>query len=348
MMRRVLCVLFMTVVLATSALAGSASAAPDTTALWQNYKQHFISGDGRIIDWQNKHMSHSEGQGYTLFLAVTLDDPETFARVLKWSDDNLGRCLRAWAWGHSQDGWRVLDRNNATDGDIFHAWALLLAGKKWNNPAYTRTGMEILHAIRLELVDEHGYLLPARWGFQTPVETRLNLSYYVFPALRAFAEADPEHAPLWTDVYNKGLALLQGSMQNPVSLPPDWIAVDAGGKLLPTKGNDATYGFEAICIPIFLSWAGERSALEPLRPFLTRAAAQGWMPQSIDLLKPHFFPAPDNLEGGIGHYAAAARAAQTLGMTVQAARLWRLADKARETHQRNYYGEVLYLLARVL
>lgn len=348
MTRRAVCGLGVFALLVVVWCVRTAVAAPDLAAVWQNYKQHFISSDGRVIDWQNKHMSHSEGQGYTLLLAVELNDPETFAKVLKWSDDNLGCGLRAWSWGHSQEGWRVLDRNNATDGDIFHAWALLLAGKKWDKPEYTRVGLDIMQAIRKELVDDRGYLLPARWGFQTPNETRLNLSYYVFPAFRVFAEADPEHATFWNTVYTKGLALYRESLNTPAKLPPDWVSVDVKGKLMPQGGSDATFGFEAICIPIFLSWPREKAALEPLRPFLTRIAAQGWMPQTVDLLEPQYVPGPNVFEAGTGHYAAAARAAETLGMTAQAARLWQLAEKSREKNKRNYYGEVLYLLARVL
>lgn len=325
----------------------AACAGPDTASLWENFKQHFISKDGRVIDWQNRHMSHSEGQGYTLLLAVELNDPQTFDLVLTWSDNNLGKGLRAWAWGHSQDGWRVLDNNNATDGDIFHAWALLRAGKKWNNPQYTATGLAIMQAIRQELVDGNGYLLPARWGFQNCERTRLNLSYYVFPAFRAFAEADPQNRAFWNGVYSKGLELYRASLHNPAQLPPDWVSVDEQGRLLPHGGSDATFGFEAICIPVFLAWAQEREALEPLRPFLARVAALGWMPQSVDLLQPQFSPTPDSLEGGIGHYAVAARAAQALGMK-EAPRLWQLTEQSRVKHQRNYYGEVLYLLACVL
>ena len=329
------------------AFTSEASASVDV--LWRQFKDRFITSDGRVVDWQNRHISHSEGQGYALLLAVELDDPAAFARVLAWSDNNLGRGLRPWKWGHSQDGWRALDRNNATDGDIFHAWALLLAGKKWDNPSYTHEGFNIMEAIRHELVDEHQYLLPARWGFQYEGETRLNLSYYVFPALRAFSEADPEHAAFWNAIYEKGLSLYHASLKNPAGLPPDWVSVDAkSGVLLPQGGRDANYGFEAIRIPLFLSWAHEKQALEPLRPFIERVAREGRIPQRISLFNSEPLSEEEDVEGGIGHYATLARAAQALGMVQDADRLWRLADKSREINQRNYYGEVLYLLSRIL
>ena len=352
-MRRLLgifsCAAFCAALCATlyATMCGNAFAA-DVDARWQSFKERFISSDGRVIDWQNEHISHSEGQGYVLLIALEMDDKETFDRVLTWSDQNLGHVLRAWSWGHKGAEWNVLDHNNATDGDIFHAWALLRAGKKWNNPQYSKAGKEIMDAIRNELIDKNDFLLPARFGFQHPKSTRLNLSYYVFSALRYFAAHDPKNRKTWNELYDKGLDLYFESLQNPAKLPPDWLSVDNNGKLMPLQGPDAVFGFEAICIPVYLAWAKEKKALKPLRPFITRIVKNRWMPQSVNLLEPNFLPAPDNLEGGIGHYASIARAAEELGMKKEAKILWQLADESRAKHQRNYYGEVLYLLARVM
>lgn len=344
-MRRLACVLLC--IALYGSLYGNAFAA-DLDALWKSFKDQFISSDGRVIDWQNKQISHSEGQGFTLIIALAMNDRETFDRVLVWSDQNLGRGLRAWSWGNNGTAWTVLDSNNATDGDILHAWALMRAGTKWRNPAYTKAGTAIMDAIRKELIDGNGFLLPARFGFQSAEGTRLNLSYYVFSALRYFAAHDPAHRKIWNTVYGNGLALYSESLANPAGLPPDWLGVDLKGKLKPQRGTDAVFGFEAICVPLYLAWAKEKKALNALRPFIARIAAQRWMPQAVTLLEPNFSVSPDNLEGGIGHYAVAARAATELGMKEEAEVLWRLADESRATHQKNYYGEVLYLLARVL
>ena len=329
--------------------------AADLNTRWQAFKNQFISGDGRVIDWQNNHMSHSEGQGYALLIALEMNDRKTFDLVLTWSNQNLGHdILRAWSWGHNGDVWNILDHNNATDGDIYHAWALMRAGEKWNNPEYTKAGTAIMNAIRDELIDKNDFLLPGRFGFQHPHGTRLNLSYYVFPALRYFAAhdqanvADKAHQKIWKELYHKGLNLYFKSLENPAKLPPDWLTVNQSGKLMQQQGSDAVFGFDAICIPVHLAWAKEKKALEPLRPFITLIAKQRWMPQTVNLLKPNFSLSPNNLEGGIGHYASIARAATELNMKEEAAILWQLADESRAKHQRNYYGEVLYLLASIM
>ncbi len=138
------------------------------------------------------------------------------------------------------------------------------------------------------------------------------------------------------------------SLANPAKLPPDWVSVNQNGKLKPLQGPDAVFGFEAICIPIYLAWAKEKKALNTFRPFIILIAKNRWMPQTVNLRDPNFLPSPGNLEGGIGHYASIARAATELGMEKEAKVLWQLADESRAKHQRNYYGEVLYLLASVL
>lgn len=47
---------------------------------WGDFKQQFVSSDGRVIDSTNKGISHSEGQGYGLLFAVYFNDRETFAK----------------------------------------------------------------------------------------------------------------------------------------------------------------------------------------------------------------------------------------------------------------------------
>jgi len=43
--------------------------------------------------------------------------------------------LSAWSWGELANGVTApIDFNNASDGDICIAWALLLARERWNLP----------------------------------------------------------------------------------------------------------------------------------------------------------------------------------------------------------------------
>ena len=126
---------------------------------WQAYKTKFISNDGRVIDYFQKSISHSEGQGYGLLLALMYDDQETFDRLLKWSLDNLQirrDALFAWAWGQRSNGaWMVIDYNNASDGDMLISFALVKAAKKWNHPPYMTLALEIIKDIRTLLAFHH-------------------------------------------------------------------------------------------------------------------------------------------------------------------------------------------------
>jgi len=48
---------------------------------WERFKTRFISAEGRVIDTGNGHISHSEGQGVGMLLAVAHDDQTTFENI---------------------------------------------------------------------------------------------------------------------------------------------------------------------------------------------------------------------------------------------------------------------------
>ncbi len=113
---------------------------------WETYRNRFIQADGRVIDWEAEGRSTSESQAYAMLRAVLIDDPDTFARTLKWGENNLRRqrnglpldSLWAWKWGREpgDTAWGIVDGNFATDADIDAATALILASRRWNRPDY--------------------------------------------------------------------------------------------------------------------------------------------------------------------------------------------------------------------
>ena len=48
---------------------------------WEAYKARFLMTDGRIVDTGNKNVSHSEGQGYAMLMAVASNDKAAFDRI---------------------------------------------------------------------------------------------------------------------------------------------------------------------------------------------------------------------------------------------------------------------------
>lgn len=222
---------------------------------WHTFKQEFISTEGRVIDNGNEGISHSEGQGYGLLLSVYFNDPKSFATLWAWSVTHLqtrNDHLFSWKYTTKQG---VTDKNNASDGDILIAWALLQASQKWNNPDYQQAANNILRDIRNKLTTNwHGHkiIMPAEQGFISESnKLTINLSYWVFPALQEFARVDK--SPLWQELINSGLYLFNTAKFGRWQLPSDWLQLGNTITLSPDK--PPVFGYEAIRIPLYLSWA---------------------------------------------------------------------------------------------
>jgi len=72
-----------------------------SAADWKSYQQTFVSADGRVVDFFQGSISHSEGQGYGLLLALMNGDRAAFDRIFRWTTDNLQvrrDALFAWSW----------------------------------------------------------------------------------------------------------------------------------------------------------------------------------------------------------------------------------------------------------
>jgi endoglucanase len=261
----------------------------EAPALWQSYKSAFISSGGRVIDNANGDISHSEGQGYAMLLAVAADDPQTFSLVWNWTRAQLmfrDDGLAAWRWDPAATP-HVADRNNATDGDLLIAWALAEAGKAWSVSAYSTASLRLTQAISKVAVTETPtgpILKPGAKGFEAadradgPV---INLSYWVFPALARFAAIAPDQ--LWGRLIASGLALTQHARFGASGLPSDWIALDRGAPR-PAQGFAPTFGYDAVRIPLYLLLAGIDDK-DLLAVFAKPWADPAAVPQRIDVSK---------------------------------------------------------------
>ncbi|HEM47216.1 MAG TPA: hypothetical protein ENO23_09275, partial [Alphaproteobacteria bacterium] len=116
----------------------------DLSALWSFYKFHYVD-EGRVVSLDENRITTSEGQGYAMLRAVWSDDPDTFARVWRWTRQNLqirDDHLFAWKWKGT-----VLDVHSATDADTDIALALLLASRAFDDPDYAAEALEIIDDI---------------------------------------------------------------------------------------------------------------------------------------------------------------------------------------------------------
>ena len=240
---------------------------------WILYKQSYISPEGRVIDTGNAGISHSEGQGIGLLLAAHNKDHAAFDNIWQWTRINLqvrDDKLAAWKWVPSgvtgeSGGGSVADKNNATDGDLFIAWALYRAGRQWNEAAYLQAGTEISRDIRAKLMGQSPlgpFLLPGELGFVKEAGVTINLSYWVFPALQDLNRLDP--APEWGKLIESGLNFLQTGRFGRWQLPSDWLRLADKPEIAP--GFMPRFSYDAVRIPLYLIWA-KLDSPDNLRPF---------------------------------------------------------------------------------
>lgn len=310
---------------------------------WADFQSRFVTPEGRVVDTGNGGISHSEGQGWALLFAVHADDQPGFERILGWTRRNLRRPgdeLHSWRF-RPDAAQPVDDPNNATDGDICIAWALLEAAERWGITEHGAAGAAIGRDILRLLVRRAGtfsVLLPGMQGFEQFGHTVVNHSYYVFPAFSALARAVPD--PAWVRVAADGLMLLRASRFGRWSLPPDWAALDKkDGTLALLPNLSPRFSYDAVRVPLYLAWAGLGSepVMEQVRGFWSDPS-HGYFPAWTDLASDRLSPYPAS--PGIKAVAQLA----TLRRSTAAGTAWHL-PRARDAP--DYYSAALGLLVRL-
>jgi len=295
-------------------------------AEWVAFRERFMAPEGRIVDTGNRGISHTEGQGWALMSAVRADDRASFDRILSWTVQLLKRPqdeLFAWRF-RPNASIPVDDPNNASDGDLFIAWALLEAGERWGSRDHVAHGHAIARDMLRLLIRRAGpytVLLPGVRGFERSDHTVINPSYYAFPAIRALAQVAPD--PDWLRVAADGVTILRRGRFGRWGLPPDWLAVRGNDGLLTIPGDwPPRFSYDAVRVPLYLSWMGLGT-----EPGLV-GAAEFWndprhrrLPAWTDLTTNSVSPYPAS--PGIGAVAALATAHRVggSGATGRAGRL---------------------------
>ncbi|MGB0696629.1 MAG: glycosyl hydrolase family 8 [Rhodospirillaceae bacterium] len=225
--------------------------------LWTQYLSRYMTGGGRIKDTANGDISHTEGQGYAMLLAEAFDDLKSFDALWSWTKSSLRRPedgLYSWRY---EAGKGITDPNNASDGEILLAWALMRAARRWGRADYAQESATLRALILRHLVVRWNgmpVILPAVQYFDKDDHLVVNLSYWIFPALQAFAAEDGEP---WSAINQSGLSLLNQAVFGPFSLPPDWMALPKpGGSITLAQDMDSLFGFNAVRIPLYLYWGG--------------------------------------------------------------------------------------------
>ena len=262
---------------ATSMPLGGMLKSPE---VWAAYKNRFITERGRVVDTANGQISHSEGQGYGMLLAVAAKDRNAFERIWGWTRANLmvrDDQLLAWRWEPNNRP-AIADVNNASDGDILVAWALTEAADFWNDLSYRiaarRIAVEVGRKVVINKTRYGALLLPAVSGFATedrPDGPVVNLSYWVFPAFSRLPLVAPEVD--WSGISQSGLDLIKGARFGVSGLPTEWVSA-RNDQLKPADNFPQVFSYNSIRIPLYMAWAGigER---EHYAPFAAQWGGQG-------------------------------------------------------------------------
>lgn len=313
---------------------------------WAAYQRRFVAADGRVRDPNQNSISHSEGQGYGLLLAWMNADRSAFDRVFKWTTDNLQvrrDALLAWSWGRRPNGaWNVIDYNNASDGDILIAFALLKAAQRWDHAPYREAALRIVRDIRAQLgltVNGYHLIAAAYFGFNNESGHSFNTGYLVLPAFDEFARVDDE--AFWKRVLRDSQRLLDNSLFSRLKLPADWVVL-SDGRTMVDRTRSPFFGYEAIRVPLYLAWHGDRPRLAAFADYLQFVETAGYLPRRANLVDETV--AAD--EAPAGFYAVMGLCAERLEQQPLARKLLQKAAERIVQEPEDYFSNTLYLLAR--
>nr|WP_232479316.1 glycosyl hydrolase family 8 [Roseomonas rosulenta] len=315
----------------------AAAALPD----WRLFAERFLRPDGRIIDTGNAGVSHSEGQGWGLMLAAVAQDRDAFERIRAWTRRVLKRPhdhLHAWRYRPGATP-AIDDPNNATDGDLYIAWGLLLGAQLWRVPGWEQEAVAIGQDIlRLTLRQQQGraLLLPGAAGFESAAGLVLNPSYIAIPAFAALARAMPQSP--WPAIARDGTEFLRRARFGAWGLSPDWVLQPPGSAPLRLPQRwPPRFSFDAVRVPLLLAWGGDAG-----HPAVA-AAAGFWTdsrwpapPAYVDLVtgEPSDFQASPGVRA-IASFVVSRRSGNGIAVTLPSI-----------NESRDYYSASLTLLVR--
>lgn len=309
--------------------------------LWAEWARRYLQPSGRVVDTAARGVSHSEGQGYGMLLAVAAGDRPAFDRIWGWARANLAvRSDNLLAWRWDPEAGAVSDRNNATDGDMLVAWALAEAADLWKEADYaaaaTAMAADISRQLVVDAVGVGPVLLPAGFGFaraDQPDGPVVNLSYWVFPAFARLEQLAPEAN--WGAVRRSGLAIIDAIQSQANAGVTNWTAL-GDGRIAPARRFPAKVGYDAARIPLYLAFAPSENADRLARFASMFPPAAGGLP-IVDLRSGNV----DEIAAGPGYRAIAALRACAVSGQPFPRDLYRLGG------YEPYYPATLHALALV-
>ncbi|MDQ3239360.1 MAG: glycosyl hydrolase family 8, partial [bacterium] len=218
---------------------------------WVNYRQVYISDDGRIDNPKKPGETTSEVMGLSMFRAVWIDDLEEFSKIWLWTKNNMsnGKGLFGWRWSESGG---LVDKGTVSSSDTDIAVSLVLASKRWERTEYLTDARKIIESIwtnEVKIINGKPYMVAGDWMVKKDGAT-VSMGGISPYAYKIFAAVDPKHD--WEKLADSSYELLNNcsndslEFSKSVGLPPDWCIVNATGEIKPLIDSNlgsSKYGY---------------------------------------------------------------------------------------------------------
>lgn len=275
----ILIIVIFTAIMAYVRLDNSHQLKQDFYIQWQKYYVVKINEKESYINTtpnSNKYTALSEGQGYGMYISALaaqndFGDKATFERLnnfyLKHRETINKRKTALMSWREVEENgkWQV-DKNSATDGDLFIAEALLLASKVYKDIHYQDEAVKILQDIlRYEYNAKTRTLTVGNWANKNSKYYDLMRTSDVMPEFfDSFYKATGDDR--WLTIKRTMLErLYQLSRQHKTGLVPDFAWVSATNAQ-PVKANtvatkdDGNFSANACRVPMMLANSNNKVA----------------------------------------------------------------------------------------
>lgn len=224
-------------------------------------------------------LTTSEAQGYGMTITAlaaqhgwaSQQDYDQLYNFYVAHQQTAGTKLMAWEIKADSTGKMTsADQSNATDGDMFIAYSLIMASKQWGNNGAINYGAEadaLLKDIATYNVNPQTKMLnTGDWSRNADNVNKMFRSSDLVPSyFKTFYQSS--HQAVWNSVYKNSLsAISQMSKANSTGLIPDFAQYGTDGKVTNVANNilggtDADqYSWNACRVPMEWSWSGDGAA----------------------------------------------------------------------------------------
>ena len=240
--------------------------------IYRQWNEHFVVSKGkesyvRTTNDSNQTVVLSEAQSYGMLITVAAAkkgqaQQADFDRLYQYYLNHRLEGTQLMSWKQTISNGKAKDEDhNATDGDLYIAYALLKAAQQWPKQAkdYQAQAKAILEDILAHNYNEEtGVLTVGNWANQDSEFYHLMRTSDTLPVqFQIFYEVTKDSK--WLDIKEKMLQQLQTiSSQTKTGLLPDFIWVDEQGtrvadpKTIESK-YDGAYSYNACRLPYHLS-----------------------------------------------------------------------------------------------